>query len=112
MPEVSLGGSDDDETKSSGGGGSVSDIVDNLDRVKDWLSENPEIARAAGVEIPEITMDETNVNADGGEVTPQQQLDMLLNVGNNLIEAGYGNYSVEQVIQYVENNPEEVKKHL
>lgn len=114
MTELSLGTGGDGNNSNggnSGGGGGGGDIVETLEKMQDFLMENPQMAKAFGLDLGglEDTMQDANETVDAGE---QLDHNFLLNLLGGVEEAGFGEKSVSEVRAWVENNPEMVNNMI
>jgi len=116
MPEINIspGGGGGGESDSSGGGLDIEEMFDQLERMQQKLADNPQLAEMFGVEVPDGTEvsqamqeagDTEDVDAEVSDVVDAEFLeDFLL----TLEEEGYGDFTIEQVRNFVQNNKEKV----
>lgn len=106
MVEINIGSDDGGGNSGGGDGPGIKSMLNQLEEMKDWAMENPEIAQMMGYDISalsDVDMDETQQ----GETMSVEQ---LMEVTAALIEAGYGDRSIQEVHTYMENNTEQVSK--
>ena len=100
MSEIFLGSGGDESD--ADGGGSV-DILGQLEEMKSFVEENPQFAKLLGVDMGELEGMSQDIDTDG-----KPDVEMLLSITESLIEAGFGDRSVQEIHTYVENNREQV----
>lgn len=108
MSEITFGGGGDDSEKSGGGG----DIVDSFKEMVQFVKENPEVAKMMGYDVGQLNNEvaETMDNASNTDGEGGIGVDELMGVTQSLIEAGFGDKTINQVHHYMEANTDEVSQ--
>lgn len=115
MPEINIGPSEPSGGESSSGGVDIEGMLDQLESVQERLEENPKLAQMFGVDPSDFLPGEDPAGKPAKTGGPEAQtpdgepvtLDsgFLQDVLDGLVEAGYGDYSIEQLATFVEENP-------
>jgi len=116
MPEITLGsggGGQSDSGGSSGGGGlDISSMLDQLEEAQEKLMENPQLAKMLGIDLDDFQESMTDANeaveAEGKELNSDFLIDLL----EGLQSVGYGDTTVNELAEFVDNNPEQVDEMI
>lgn len=109
MTEINLGSSSGDSGgDSGGGGGGGKDIVETLEGMRDFVMENPEMAKMFGIDLGEFQDTMTEANQAAEEAGVELDHTFLSDLLEGVETAGYGEMSVSEVKDWVDNNPEMV----
>lgn len=109
MPEITLSSG---ESSGSSSGSSTPDLMELLDQAEEAMEriqKNPQLAKMFGVDLSglgESDGESSQENNQDGEVNA----DFLGDVCDGLVSAGYGDTSISELADFIDNNPEKVNR--
>jgi len=117
MVEIKFGAEESGGSGSSNSGGmDIDELFDQLEKAEERLRNNPGLRKMLGVDLEQMGLSDNEPaggsDSGGNDVSGTEDIDAKFfeDLLGGMVEAGYGDYSLEQVYTYIQNNPQEVNQ--
>lgn len=108
MPELSLDSATEEAAKSSGGGLDLMGLFDELEEAQERLMNNPQLAQMLGIDLDAFKESMEEAQEDGESTGVELNAETLIAMLQGVEQQGFGDKSVTEIRQWVENNPQQV----
>jgi len=106
MSEINIGGGESGGDTADDSMPGLDELMDQAESAMERLKNNPELAEALGIDVPELNMDSEKAKeaVENDEVSAE----FLGQVCRDLEAQGFGETTVSELADYIESNTEQV----